>query len=78
LFDANRQMYKVERSNGQYESLCGSVLPNVTTPCTQLTREGKRYIIYPEQKKCCICCDAAHGCGFLKKDWLSTAKYEGV
>lgn len=24
-----------------------------------------------------MCCDEAHGCGATKRDWLSSAKFEG-
>ena len=39
--------------------------------------EGKRYLDFPEKNYCCYCCDAAHGCGILKPDWISDATYEG-
>jgi hypothetical protein len=54
---------------------CGSILPKVNTYCTHLIRDKKRYIIFPLKRECCMCCDADHGCGILKRDWLSTAKY---
>lgn len=76
-YDAQRNFSKVERLNGMHDPICGSVLPNVPTDCVQLTRDSKRYIIYPLKRLCCICCDAAHGCGILKRDWLSSSKYEG-
>lgn len=57
---------------------CGTVLPNVTTACTHLTVGGKRYIVYPQRKQCCYCCDSQHGCGPLKKNWLEGATYVGV
>lgn len=76
-FDAKRDMMRLDRQDGIHEAVCGSVLPNVNTPCTQLIRDKKRYIVFPERRTCCMCCDAAHGCGTLKRDWLATAKYEG-
>ena len=36
-----------------------------------------RYILYPMRKECCACCDAAHGCGILKQDWLAGAEFVG-
>lgn len=68
---------RIDRHNGIHEAVCGSVLPNVNTTCIQLIRDKKRYIYFPDRRYCCMCCDAAHGCGTLKRDWLSTAKYEG-
>lgn len=46
-FDSKRDMEKIDRTDGQYETLCGSVLPNVATPCSHLVRDKKRYIVYP-------------------------------
>lgn len=40
-------MERVDRSDGQHDLLCGSVLPNVAAPCTHLVRDKKRYIIHP-------------------------------
>ena len=34
---------------------------------------GKRYLDFPTKKYCCYCCDSAHGCGIVKRDWLKTA-----
>lgn len=74
-YDSKRGAERVDRTDGQHEILCGSVLPNVTSPCTHLVNNKKRYIIYPERRMCCMCCDEAHGCGVSKRDWLSSAKY---
>ena len=77
FYSAKKNMSRVTRNNGRYEAFCGTNMPNVTTPCTQLVRDGKRYVIFPEKQVCCVCCVASHGCGVLKRDWLKTAKYEG-
>jgi hypothetical protein len=61
-FDSKRAMMRVDKQDGQYDAICGSVLPNV---------------VYPQRRQCCMCCDKEHGCGVLRRDWLSTAKYEG-
>jgi hypothetical protein len=70
-------MMRIDRRDGMHDMVCGSILPNVTTPCTHLIRDKKRYIVMPERRTCCMCCDAAHGCGTLRRDWLSSAKYIG-
>jgi hypothetical protein len=75
-FDSERKMSRMDRNNGRYDQFCGSVL-NAATPCTQLVRDGKRYIIYPFLRSCCECCDAAHGCGIMRRDWLREAEYVG-
>ena len=73
FYDADNNRERVDRTNGRYDLVCGSVLPNVTTPCTQTTVANRRYVIYPQRRMCCFCCDSAHGCGILKKDWLKGA-----
>lgn len=76
-FDSKRDMMRVDRIDGMYDMVCSSVLPGVASPCTHLIRDKKRYIVHPQRRLCCMCCDQAHGCGTLRRDWLSTAKYEG-
>ena len=76
-YDSEKGYTRIDRLDGKFDLVCASITPNVTTPCNTLIRDGKRYIIFPERRSCCMCCDAAHGCGILKPDWLSTAKYEG-
>ena len=72
-YDAKNNRERVDRVNGRYDLFCASVMPNVTTSCTQTTVNGKRYMIYPQKKQCCFCCDSEHGCGPLKRDWLKGA-----
>lgn len=62
-YDSKNNLMRVDRHDGQYDMFCGSVLPYTSTSCTLLMRENKRYIIYPEKRMCCYCCDALHGCG---------------
>ena len=33
-YDYERNMLRVDRSDGEFEAMCGSVMPNTTTPCT--------------------------------------------
>ena len=76
-YDSAKNATRVDRIDGSLDRLCNSILPNVTTPCTQLIAGGKRWLVFPEKRTCCFCCDAAHGCGILRRDWLSTSKFEG-
>jgi hypothetical protein len=48
-YDYNRPAERVTLQNGQYESICGSVLPEVNTVCTQIIVNGNLYIIYPQK-----------------------------
>jgi hypothetical protein len=75
-YDSERGMSRLDRSNGKFDPFCSSV-SNATTPCTQLVRDSKRYLIYPLLRICCYCCDSAHGCGILKREWLSNSKFVG-
>lgn len=75
-YDSERVMSRLDRSNGKYDSLCNSIT-NATTPCTQLVREGKRYMVYPLIRLCCYCCNSSQGCGILKRTWLANSKFVG-
>ena len=75
-FDSERGMERMDRNNGRFDPICGSI-SNMTTPCTQLTREGKRYIYFHLIRQCCYCCDSEHGCGPMRRDWLKDAKFVG-
>jgi len=72
-YDATNNRERLDRTDGRYSAFCGSVLPNVTTACTHLTVDDNRYIIFPQKKQCCLCCDSTHGCGILKQNWLEGA-----
>ncbi len=70
-------MSKMERTNGRFEKICNSVFPGKSTSCSHLVRDGKRYLVFDQERYCCICCDAAHGCDILSRDWLKGADYHG-
>lgn len=70
----------MDRANGRYDRYCAGSLfvpPWVNTPCNHLVKAGRRYLIWPERRTCCFCCDAAHGCGMLARDWLAGAEFLG-
>lgn len=75
-FDSARGAQRMDRGNGKYNDICGSI-SNATTPCTHLVHEGKRYIVFPLLRQCCFCCDSAHGCGVFRRDWLSGSTFAG-
>ena len=77
FYDPKNNKQRVDRVNGRYDIFCGSVLPNVTTPCQHITTDSKRWIVFPQKSQCCFCCDSAHGCGILKPNWLADAEYKG-
>ena len=78
FYDPKNDRERVDRVNGRYDLFCGTVLPDQTTPCQQITVNRKRWIVYPAKNLCCFCCDADHGCGILRPDWLKDANYKGV
>ncbi len=56
---------RTDRANGIHDFVCGTVVFGVATPCTQIIRDKKRYVIHLERRQCCACCDSAHGCGVV-------------
>ena len=68
---------KVTYQNGQYETICGSVLPGINTICTQLVTKSNLYVIYPELKQCCRCCNSVSGCGVKNPNWLAWYSFQG-
>lgn len=78
FYDSTNNRERVDRVNGRYDLFCSSILPNVTTACTQLTVNNKRYIIFPQKRQCCYCCNSQKGCGILSKNWLDKADYLGT
>jgi hypothetical protein len=75
-YDPKNNRERVDRDNGVRDAFCGSILPNVSTPCHHVAVNNKRWIYFPQRAQCCFCCDAAHGCGILKPDWLADAEYK--
>lgn len=78
FYDFTNKRYRVDRENGKYDRYCGSVYKFRNTPCTHYVVDGIRYLDFPEKDDCCNCCDAAHGCGILKPDWLNGAEFGGI
>lgn len=77
FYDPQNNRERVDRTNGRYNLFCGTIIPNVTTPCQSYTVKDKRWIVFPQRQQCCFCCDSSHGCGILKPDWLKDAQYMG-
>jgi hypothetical protein len=78
-YDYTSGRYRVDRANGRYDRYCGinGVKAFEDTPCSHIVVGGNRYIYYPDKDECCFCCDASHGCGLVKPDWLEGAQYLG-
>ena len=38
---------RMDRQDGRNDMICGSILPNVSTPCTHMIQDNKRYIVFP-------------------------------
>ena len=47
FYDADNNRERVDRVDGRYDQFCGSVLPDIDTPCQHLTVNGKRNLIFP-------------------------------
>ena len=77
FYDYANKRSRMDYRDGSWDFLCNTVV-NESTPCTFLTIGGKRYLVFPEKKIGCFCCDSAHGCGVLRPDWLNQATYIGT
>ena len=75
-YDWNSKRYRLDRKNGKWDRYCGTVYKFTDTACNQYVSEGMRYMHYPEKNYCCFCCDAAHGCGVLKPNWVDDASFK--
>jgi hypothetical protein len=73
-FDFTNRMFRVDRTNGNYDRYCGTVYKFANTPCSQIVREGVRHMYFPEKKFCCKCCTNAGGCGVLVPTWIQQGK----
>lgn len=74
-FDEKKEI--MLRINGRYDPFCGfnGVHALKDTPCAHVVMNNRRYLVYPMLEDCCFCCDAEHGCGVLKPDWLKNATF---
>lgn len=68
---------RVDRATGKYDFLCSSITHAEDIPCTDLTVDGFRYLVFPTMKNCCMCCTTEQGCGILTPNWLSNATFIG-
>ena len=71
--DQTQARMRISRDTGKSDRFCGSIYPFSSTPCDHLIRDGKRYIVFPEKKYCCMCCTASQGCGVVKNNWAENA-----
>ena len=78
FYDPANNRERVDLANGEHNAFCGTILPNVNTPCHSLTVGGNRWTVFPSRSQCCLCCTSQHGCGILAPDWLKGADYQGI
>eukprot|EP00798_Chlamydomonas_sp_ICE-L_P002413 gene2414-8728_t len=76
-YDADAGQEVITREDGRGDRYCGSIHPRTVTPCTHLVTDGKRYLVFPEIKECCLCCLDSQGCGAVSSNWLDGASFEG-
>jgi hypothetical protein len=76
-YDAENSRGRIDRADGRFDVFCGTVMPQVVTPCTSLIVEGKLYLYFPRKKTCCFCCDEEHGCGVTPRDYFVGSEYLG-
>ena len=64
----------IYRANGVLNPICNEVRRGVAAPCVQHSVTGmERYIIYPDDKFCCIEC--REYCGTLNPSWVTAVPY---
>ena len=79
-YDAVNGVSRTDHGRGQADELCRSVRGKELSdqPCTMIVnKDGWRYIIFPEESSCCRYCNAEHGCGIVRRDWLRNSTYVG-
>ena len=75
FFDWTSKRSATYRNSGKWDRYCGSVVKFTDTPCTHYVAEGRRFLHYPARNECCMCCDATHGCGLIRPDWIVDGAY---
>lgn len=68
---------RIDRTDGQFDAFCSSVLPNQPTSCSIVIKDNKKYIYYPDYRICCFCCDKDHGCGLPPPTFLGQSIFMG-
>ena len=76
-YDWTNQKFRVDRDDGANDRYCGLTEGFKHTTCNQIVTNGKRYLYYPKDNFCCMCCTEENGCGIVKPDWFVTGTYEG-
>lgn len=76
-YDASLQAERIDRDSGLGDRYCGTAHPLSRAPCSHVVTGGVRYLRFPDKGECCRCCDADHGCGFLRQDWLAESTFQG-
>lgn len=65
---------RIDRNSGAADKFCVTTNLFKSTPCSHFINDGKRYLHFPKENKCCVCCTDQKGCGVLKIDWLLDAE----
>lgn len=72
IYDWTNRQLRIDKESGHNEKFCKNFgVSSDNGPCTQIVKNGKRYIIHPKRKTCCICCFKENGCGINSPDFLS-------
>jgi hypothetical protein len=75
FYDWTNERYVLQRLNGAWDRYCGTVFKFTDTRCNHIVSDGMRYLYFPDEKYCCMCCTAADGCGVLRPDWALDAVF---
>lgn len=70
-----QKRFRVDRDDGRNDRYCGSVYKLENTRCSQIVRDGKRYLHFPQKKFCCKCCTDAQGCGVVDPEFVESGEF---
>ena len=70
-----QQAFRIDRENGNYDRMCGTVRLFKNRPCNIYVVEGIRYLYWPHDGYCCNCCDAKNGCGLIMPDFTTRGEF---
>ena len=79
-YDAINGVSRTDHGKGQFDELCRSIKGKKYSdePCSMIvSKDGWRYVLFPEESSCCKYCNTTVGCGIISRDWLRNSTYQG-
>lgn len=79
-YDSLSSSLRVDRETAGGDTFCslnGLKILGFNGKCSHFVVNGNRYLYYPEEDECCLCCGDEDGCGMLRPNWLQNAEFLG-